>query len=73
MEQLFALFHEHAEFAIVYFHIPYVLTRIERRERGIGIGSLGSLIFVLNPILRTPSQDSTSETNQQNNKSEPTE
>ena len=73
LEQFLGLLHEHAELAVVYFHIPHLPARIERRERGGRIGGLRSLIFVLNPILGTPDQNRAAEAGNQNNDGKPIE
>jgi len=73
MEPFFSLLSEHSELAVVYFHIPHVFARIERRQRGGRIGGLHSLIFSVNPILGTPNQNSTAEASKQNNDAKPIE
>jgi len=71
MEQFTSLLHEHAELAVVYFHIPYLSARIERRERDARVGDLRSLIFTLNPVLGTPNQNRAAEAGNQNHDAKP--
>lgn len=71
MKQFIRLFKQHANFAIVYFDIPHVLARIERREWGGRIDNLCCLVLALDPILRTPNRNAAAETKHGNNKTRP--
>ena len=70
MHEFVRLFQEHADLTIVYFHVPHVLAEIERRKRGGRIGNW-RLSLAIDPILRTPNQNTTAETTQENNNTRP--
>ena len=73
MEQFFTLLHEHAELAVVDFHIPHLPARIERRQKCGRIGGFRRLIFAVNPILGAPNQDRAAEASNQNYDPKPIE
>ena len=71
MEQFFSLLREHAELAVVHFHIPHLLPRIERRQRCGRIGGLRRLSLALNAILGAPNQHRAAEASNQNHDPKP--
>lgn len=73
MEQFLSLLREHAELAVVHLHIPHLLARIQRRQRGGRIGELRRLSLALNAILGAPNQDRAAEAGNQNNDPKPIE
>ena len=73
MKQRISLLHEYAGLAVIDFHIPHVLARVERGERGGRIGDLSSLVFTVNPILGSPNQSRTAKANHQNSNPGPAE
>jgi len=73
MEQFFSLLGEHAELAIILFHIPHLPARIERRQRGRRIGGLRRLSLALNAILGAPNQGRAAEAGNQNHDPKPIE
>jgi hypothetical protein len=73
MEQLIGLLHEDTELAVVHFHIPYLLARVERRQRGGRIGGLRRLSLALNAILGAPNQYRAAEASNQNHDPKPIE
>ena len=71
MKQFLSLLRQHAQLAVVHFHIPHLLARIQRRERGGRIGGLRRLSLTLDPILRAPNQDRAAEAGNQNHDPKP--